>query len=355
MKKNNYLYVILLMGLFLFSFPNWALAKEESNLGYTVSAVPSSKQIDPEQSYFYVQTTPGEAQKLKVTVKSTRKEPVKISVYATNGFTGDQGTIEYTDDTKLLDETLKVPISSMVKIDTPNITVEDYEEKEVTIDLTPPNESYLGVKMGALVFQLEDSGVDQPVANKFAYRIGLVTSENGDDYRDSKTLNLLDAKSTLKRGKKMVLATLQNPEPKILSNLEIQAEVKEKENNNVVKKTTAKEYNMAPNSRFEFEMDWGTSAIRGGTYLLSMTVSNGYNDWKFEKEFTITAAQAKQMNEESGFKIITPLWIKIVTIVLFSMTGIITGIIVLRRKTMEEQWKVRKRKKRKKRKKKEGK
>ncbi|WP_086314568.1 hypothetical protein A5821_002150 [Enterococcus sp. 7F3_DIV0205] len=353
MKKNNYLYVILWAGLLLFLFPNITLAKEEENLGYTVSAVPSSKQIDPEQSYFYIQTTPGEIQQLKVNVKSTRKEPVKINIYPTNAFTGDQGTIEYTEDSKLLDETLKDPISSIVKVDTPSLTVEDYEEKELTIQLTSPKESYSGVKIGALVFELDGTEKDQPVTNKFAYRIGLITSENGDDYKDSKTLNLLDAKSTLKRGKKMVLATLQNPEPKILSNIDIQAEVREKDSKKVVKKTTAKQYNMAPNSRFEFEMDWGTSAIKGGTYLLNMTVSNGYNDWKFEKEFTITGAQAKQMNEDSGFKIITPIWIKAVTIVLLIMTGVMIFVLLKRRKKMESQWKSRKRKKRKKRKKKE--
>ncbi|WP_339099535.1 hypothetical protein IGL98_003055 [Enterococcus sp. DIV0840] len=277
MKKNNYIAVLLLMGLCFILFPNRAHAAD--NLGYTVSAVPSSKQIDFEQSYFYLQTTPGEKQQLKVKVKSTQKEPVKIKIYPTDAYTGEKGTIEYTEDSKLLDETLKEPVSSLVKVETPTITVENFEEKEVTIQLTPPKESYSGVKMGVLVFELDDSGEKKSmVKNKFSFRLGLVISETGDDYRDSKSLNLLEAKSTLRRGKKMVLATLQNPEPKVLSDLEIQAEVKEKESNKIIKKETVKGYKMSPNSRFDFEMDWGTATIKGGTYVLNMTVTNGYND-----------------------------------------------------------------------------
>lgn len=355
MKKNNYIAVLLLMGLCFILFPSRAHAGD--GLGFTISAVPNSKQIDLEQSYFYLQTTPGEEQKLTVKVKSTQKEPVKIKIYTMDAYTGEKGTIEYTDDSKLLDETLKESVSSLVKMETPTITVENFEEKAVTIQLNPPKESYPGVKMGVLVFELDNSGEKKSIVkNKFLYRLGLVISETGDDYRDSKSLNLLEAKSTLRRGKKMVLATLQNPEPKVLSDLEIQAEVKEKESNKIIKKETVKGYKMAPNSRFDFEMDWGTSAIKGGTYVLNMTATNGYNDWKFEKEFRITNEQAKEINDGSGFKIITPTWIKIVTIILIILTGVIVILLLVRRKKLEEQWKVKKKqRKRKKRKKKEGK
>ncbi len=349
-KKNKILYVVLFMSLFLWIFPDKSFADESSNLGYTVSAVLNGKQIDPEKSYFYIQTVPQEEQLLKVKVKSTQKEPIKLKLYATDAFTGDSGTIEYTEDKKMLDTTLHDPISKIVKVETPSLTVEKFEEKEAVFKLTPPSENYKGVKMGALVFEVADEESEEQVSSKFSYRIGLITSETGDDYKDSKTLNLIDSKSTLKRGKKMILTTLQNPEPKMISNLEIVADVKAKDSEKIVKKKKVENYMMAPNSHFDFEMDWGTGTVRAGTYILTMHANDGYSDWKFEKEFTITGDQAKSMNENSGFRIITPTWIKIVTILILVLIGIITVMIFVRKKNMEIEWK-RKREKRKKKRK----
>ncbi|WP_348921581.1 DUF916 and DUF3324 domain-containing protein [Enterococcus rotai] len=348
MKKNKRIYAVLLIICFVMLFPAKSWAEDSSNLGYTVSAVLNGKQIDPEKSYFYIQTTPGEEQQLKVKVKSTQKEPIKVKIYTTNAFTGENGTIEYTEDKRLLDTTLLQPISAIVKTETPTVTVENYEEKDVLFKLTPPEENYKGVKMGALVFEKDDSESEEQVSSKFAYRVGLITSETGEDYKDSKTLNILDAKSALKRGKKMILATLQNPEPKILSNLEMLAEVREKGQDTVLKKKQVESYMLAPNSQFDFEMDWGTSLVKAGTYILTINANNGYSEWSFEKEFVITSDQAKKMNEESSFKIITPIWIKGAAIIGVILIGIITLFLLLRRKKMEAVWKNRRRKKKKK-------
>ncbi|WP_342669758.1 DUF916 and DUF3324 domain-containing protein [Enterococcus rivorum] len=338
-------------------FPSTALAKDDEgaeSLGYVVSTVRSGKQIDPEKTYFYLKTVPGEEQELKVKVKSTQKEPIKIKVYSEDAYTGVGGTIEYTEDKKLLDATLEKPITSLVKIETPSITVENFEEKEAIIKLTPPIENYSGVKMGVLVFELDDGDSKEMVSSKFAYRVGLMISETGDDYLDSKTLHLLEAKSTIVRGKKMILANLQNPEPKVLANMEMVAEVKSKGSQTVLKKKAVQNYSMAPNSSFNFEIDWGTAAVNPGAYTLTLTAANEYNDWKFEKDFTISGTQARKMNEESAFKIITPTWIKVGAIVALILTGIIVVLIFSRRKKMEAEWKKRRKKRKKRKKKKEG-
>ncbi|WP_375179678.1 DUF3324 domain-containing protein [Enterococcus rotai] len=355
MKKTNYLYVILFMGIFLFLFPNKTLAEEESSLGYVVSVVPSAKQIDPEQSFFYLQTTPGESFQITTKVKSTQKEPVTVKIYATNAVNDNGGGFEYTEDLKQLDKTLTEPITSMLKVETPTVTVGNFEEKEIKIQVNSLENSYQGIKMGALVFQLDNPNEKAAVKSEFAYRIGIITSENGDDYRDSKTLNLLEAKSAIVRGRKTILGVLQNPEPKILSKLQIKAEVKEKGSNKVIKKKEVDEYSLAPNSSSNFEIDYGTDSVKAGTYLLSIVASNEHGNWEFEKEFTISENQAKKLNEETAFKIITPMWIKILSILLLVTTGVLVVWLIVRRKKLEAQWKVKKRRKRKKRKKKEGK
>ncbi|OJG27454.1 hypothetical protein RU98_GL002543 [Enterococcus caccae] len=341
MKKMNLLYAALICVFSLFFFSEQASAvSEKDNLGYTVNLVQSNTQIDPNKSYFYVKTTPGEAQTLEVRIKSTKKEEVRIKIYGTNAITGDGGTIEYSDDKTYYDKTLKEPVTSMVKIPTPSMTIGNYEEKTMKIQLTPPPKSYDGVKMGALVFALDqDQKEKSGVSTEFAYRVGLITSQTGDEFNNAQTLNLNSVKASIKRGKKMVLANLQNPEPKVLENLNIVATMTKKGSDATVKRKSVENYTMAPNSVFDFEIDWGIADLPTGTYTLRLDASNDYQEWQLSKDFTITNQQAKKMNEETAFKIVTPNWIKLTTIFLMVLALLIMFMTLIRRIKWEQEWK----------------
>ncbi|WP_348921762.1 DUF916 and DUF3324 domain-containing protein [Enterococcus rotai] len=341
MIKINTIYTAIICVFSLFFFVDHvSAADDDNNLGYTVTLVQPNTQIDPNKSYFYVKTTPGEAQTLEVRIKSTRKENVRIKIYGTNAITGDGGTIEYSDDKSYYDSTLKEPVTSMLKFPTPEITVGNYEEKTVKIQLTPSKEKYDGVKMGAIVFALDQGEkAKSGVSTEFSYRVGLITSQSGDEFNNAQTLNMISAKASIKRGKKMVLANLQNPEPKVLENLSIVGTMTKKGTDEVVKRKSVENYSMAPNSSFDFEIDWGIANLPSGTYTLKLDASNDYQEWQLSKEFTITNQQAKKMNEESAFKIITPTWIKVTTIVLLIVAGVIMLLILVRRKKWAKQWK----------------
>lgn len=311
---------------------------EEEKLGYSVRIVQPTTQIDPTKGYFYVETTPGKPQELEVKVKSTKKEPVTVKMSVTNAITGNNGTIDYSEDKTLSDPTLTDSIQSMTKLSEEKITVQNFEEKTVKVTLTPPDKPYEGVKMGALVFTL-DTGKDEKakgVSTEFAYRIGLITAGSGDEFNNGQTLVLEEVKASIKRGKKMVLAKLQNPEPKTLENLTIEATMKNKGNNKLIKRKKVENYRMAPNSHFEFEMDWGIDHLPSGQYILDLAVANDYKEWQLSKEFSITNEQARKINKESAFNIITPTWVKLSTIVLLIVQLALTSFLIVRRVKWEK-------------------
>ncbi|MET3562839.1 Fe-S cluster assembly iron-binding protein IscA [Enterococcus rotai] len=323
-------------------------ADEKEHLGYTVSMVQPKTQIDPKRSYFYIQTRPNEPQNIEVRIKSTKKEAVKIKIFSQNAITGNNGTIDYTEELADKDASLTSPITEMVKVETPEVTVENFEEKTVKITIMPPKESYKGVKMGALVFAL-DQGQEAKngVATEFSYRIGLITSESGDEFTNGETLNLTEAKASIKRGKKMVLATLQNPEPKTVEGLTVSAELTKKNSEKVIKKKNVKNYAMAPNSHVDFEIDWGTNTLPSGKYMITLAIHSDYQEWYLQKEFTITNQQAKTINKESAFKIITPKWGQLTAIALLFFTLINSCWLMARRRKWEMEWeKLRRAKKR---------
>ncbi|MBO0439138.1 DUF916 and DUF3324 domain-containing protein [Candidatus Enterococcus ikei] len=341
MKKLSITYLILIGFFTFFTAPSEAVAaKDDAGLGYTVSIVQPKTQIDPEKSYFYVKTTPGEAQTLEVRVRSTKKEPVHLNIYGSNAITGDGGTIEYAKDVSKIDKTLKEPLTSLITVETPEITVENFEEKIIHVKLTPPKESYQGVKMGALIFSL-DKGSEKKsgVTTEFSYRIGVIASSSGDEFNNAQTLKLISTKAAMKRGKKMVIANLQNPEPRILENLTIEATMVEKGSEKKIKKITVQNYKLAPNSNFDFELDWGIAQLPSGDYTLKLTASNDLQEWNLSKDFTISNQQAKQINEASVFKIITPTWIKIIAAIFIGYFIAITSIMIFRRMRWEKKWK----------------
>ncbi|MBP1042451.1 DUF916 and DUF3324 domain-containing protein [Vagococcus sp. BWB3-3] len=323
--------------MFLWMSSAGAVHAEDDTLGYTVDIIKPETQIDTTKDYFNIQTRPGEVQTIQAVVKSLRKEPVTVKIFAENAMTSEAGQINYSDNKAILDKSLTLPISDMVSIKTPEVTVANLEEKIIEIQVTPPQESYEGVKLGDIAFQLQDDSSDKEsgVGSLFAYRIGLLTMEEDMDYRDSKTLKLAKVTPDIHRGKKTVLLRFQNPEPKILSNFELAYTLTKKGSKEPLKKEVSKNHNMAPNSNYNFAIDLGMDQVSAGEYQLKAEVTNSYGSWDFDETFKVSDSQAQKMNEETAFKLATPSWIKYTAIAMTALSVILTVIVAVR----QSKWK----------------
>lgn len=334
--KKNIKYVLVTC-ILLFMSPIHAIAtdKEADPLGFVVQAIRPDTQIETNKSYFFIETQPDETQILKVKIKSTQKDPIKIKAFIANGTTGSTGNIEYDESTKNLDKSLKHPLTEFVKINETEITLDNFEEKVVELSLTPPKESYQGIKLGAVVFQTVEDKEEtktQTISSKYQYKIGLITTETGEEYENAKKLELTSAKLGLKLGRKQVAAVIHNPEPKIADNLKIEATVTKKGSDTVLKKQTVENARMAPNSTYEFSVDWGVDVIDPGEYTLKVHAQNDEEDWKWQKDFSISDEKAKKMNEETVFKIESPDWLPYVVVLASISLVLVVVILTVRNK-----------------------
>ncbi|WP_326716931.1 DUF916 and DUF3324 domain-containing protein [Vagococcus jeotgali] len=318
----------------------------EEGIGFQIKPVFNSNQIDPSVSYFYTKVEPGQEQKIEVIVESNRKAPATLAVEVLDAYTGNKGTIAYGTQEKIgeSDPTLKNPVSQLVKPETEKLTVQDFERKVVTFTITPPAEKFEGVKMGSIRFMLVDEDEDAAMKNNIALETGLILASNGEQFNNGKDLKMNGVKAELVRGQKMVIANLQNPEPKTLEGLTIDARLKDKKSGKIIKNKKINGAAMAPNSNFDFEMAFGLQELPTGQFIYEMKVNNDFYNWDFKEEFEITGAQAKKINNESAFNIDVPLWIKVVTGVQVLLVIIILVMIIVRRKGMSEQLKRQKRK-----------
>lgn len=330
MKK---IYLILLGIVFITVIiikPTYCVKAE--GLGFTVEPLFTVTQIDQDIGHYYIATEPGKEQEILAEIRSTQIEEVKIKLSANNAFTQDNGQIGYTEDLDKLDKTLQNPISSMINFEKDTITVKDFEVKKIKIKVKPPKESYPGIKAGGIIFtQINDKEKKAGVDTDYAYRIGIITSESGDIYNDSKTLNLINAKPVSKGGRKVVEGILQNPEPKLLVGLSMNATIIDAKSKKTIKKSTAENYTMAPNSNMPIDFDWGLDKLKPGKYVMKIEAKNGTETWNLTKEFEITSAQSNEINSKSPYQLITPKWLKILSVILGTLL-LINGSIIFTRK-----------------------
>lgn len=333
MKKVYWIFFLIMI---IFCFPLKALAddSEESNpLGFTVEAVAPTTQIDSSKTYFYIKTIPSETQELQVKVVGKSEEPVKIRAYIANAVTTSNGTVNYLPD-QTKDTTLKNSIEEIVSIpeDEKEFEIQSGEEKIVSLKVNAPSENYDGIKMGAVYFErvtdTEDS--KKAIDQKFSYRIGIILSESDDTYTNSEHLNLLNVKPELLRAQKTVGLTLQNPDPKTISDFSLDVSIINESTGKIVKTKKLRNGMMAPNTNFVFSVEWGVDPIQSGKYIAKVSAKSRYQEWELEKKFEVTQDEARKMNEETVYKLSIPLWVQIASILLGVMAILLIVFLSIR-------------------------
>lgn len=276
----------------------------QSQIGFTVEPVIPDNQIDKDASYYHLAVEPDKEQEISVKIKSVMKEPVTVDLGLTNAVTSSSGIIDYGQEKPVLDESLKVPLTTMVTIpkDEQQVTVQNFEEKIVKIKIHPPKEAFSGIKLGAITFMKsegENTKKKAGISNRYGYKVGLLLSEDRTAYNEEADLKLKSIKPGLDNGSKVINIKFQNPEPKILPRLTIQAKMTEKGSKTVIKELKMTDRSLAPNSNFDFGIPWGMDPIKPGKYTMHITAQSGERNWKWDEDFTIDSAAANKVNKES--------------------------------------------------------
>ena len=335
--KKKIILIFVLVSYLLVSKQVMAKTEQNNPLGFSIEAVTSENQIDNEIPYFYLKTEPGKSQQVKVKVTGTSKEPVKIKTYLANAGTSDAGSINYLPKNEA-DETLKDSLEEIATVEPTDLELKQGETKEVVITINPPTTNYDGIKLGSVYFERADKTEEEGmVKSAFSYNVAIMLSESDTTTNDGKEFKLLSVKPQLVKAQKTVTLRLQNPEPKMISDLSMKVQIVNKKNNKVVKTQKLEKGSVAPNSHFDFSVDWGLDVIPAGKYIAKVQANSNSESWSLEKEFEITSEQAKKMNEESLYKLELPNWAYVSTVLLGIMTVIVSVYLVIRGKKWKKE------------------
>lgn len=331
-RKLCLIFGIMILQLFIGTVQGRADDKSSSEeVGYTVTAVLPDTQIDAQKTFFYFQVRPKQTQTVKVRVTSMKKEPVTIMTTLTDAYTNGLVEIGYTTNKNLLDNSLSQPLSEIAKVKDSEITVENFETKEVAIEVTP-TKHFSGIKLGALEFSEKSEKQTTGVGSAYGYRIGMMISESAQKYEDAKKLNLLNIFPTLNHGKRAVALHFQNPDPQINKKMIFDVQITKKGDSEFKKQLKTENGRMAPNSKFDLMMDWGVEQIQPGSYKAKIKVVSASGIWEWEESFDISAKQADKVNKEASYNLRIPNWIKYLALGLGVLWFVLIGYLLARRK-----------------------
>ncbi|MBO1307129.1 DUF916 and DUF3324 domain-containing protein [Enterococcus sp. 669A] len=341
MKTINRIFFssIMIIGFFLFSATSYAADDAQGGAGYTVESIIPENQVDKKYTFFYLKTTPEQPQTIEVKVISTQEDPVTVKVAIHDAVSSSVGEIDYAQAKPKLDKSLSNPITSFVKVQdgVKEVTVANFEEKIVAFEITPPKESYAGVKLGSIRFlrEAEESESDQTgLVPEFARVIAVMLTEDETTFNHGAELHLKNVDLTLFNGRKIIAANIQNDQPKVLQEMTIKGKVTRKGEKDVMAEQEQSNFSVAPNSNFDFQLPLGVERFTPGTYVFTGEATGDDRTWKWEEEFTVGREQADKVNEETVFKIIVPAWVPWVAAGL--LIGLIGLIVYLVRR--QRQW-----------------
>lgn len=309
------------------------------NLDSTISDKQRKK--GENDSYFDLLMKPGEKTDLKVTVLSSSKATQKIKVTPSNSYTSQTGLVDYTTDEKLLDKKAKYKMTDLIS-EEQVIELKPNESKELVFTLTSPKEKFDGVIVGGLVAEVvedekakkkEEATEGVKITNKFQVIKPVVLRENEEVVKTELVLN--DVRPELVGYRTAVVANIENTTPTMFGHLEVVAEVRKKNSEEILKKTEKKDMEMAPNSSFDFPISWNDQPLAPGDYTLTLVAKSGEREWPFTKDFKITKEASDKLNEEAvdlPEKEKLPTWIFVLIGTLIAVILVIIGFLIKKNK-----------------------
>jgi len=290
---------------------------------------------------------PNSTQNISIAILNKDNKTHKYNVYVNTAYTSGDGKYMYSRNLAK-DPTLKIKISQYVQPRKQTVTVNGTELKNVTFKLTVPAQKYQGYLMGGIIVKpakgeksdTSVTGNGTVLKNKYEQGIPLrVTQAKATVKLPNFRVRYVEpfANNTMKtRG---VRANLQNYVKGFNNNINAKATVTRRPNDHKFKKVnTAEQLSPAPNSNYDYQIDWGKTPLQAGDYHLHMklTTSDKTKSWIVDKNFSISNEDAAKYNKLSGIK---PnymwLWILIAILVLLLVLGL--GVYFGRRNQQKNQ------------------
>ncbi|MBF2361878.1 DUF916 and DUF3324 domain-containing protein [Listeria marthii] len=293
--------IIFACTLVILCFPGQQVDATE-NSSFSVKAILPDNQASS-VTYFDLQMKPKQKQTLKVEITNHSKKEITVNCVANTAITNEMGYVDYSIPNTKPDKTLKYPFADIAKESASEVTLEPNETKTWTVTIQMPAENYDGIILGGLHFKekkAEDKEKDADkndvqIKNEYAYVIGVKLTEKTTVVKPELELNQI--KPATRNYRNVVEMNLQNTKATLVGGLAVDAKIYKQGSEEVLHEAKRTDLSMAPNSNFNYSVDWENQELKPGKYKLHLIARNADDKWEWTEEFTITSDEAKKANK----------------------------------------------------------
>lgn len=302
----KFIFGMMLILLSVVSFQNISFA---SSVDYSVQPIPAEFQQNKNVTYFDLQINPNENKKIYVDVKNSSDKAIKIDTFIDKATTNSNGVVEYKNSSKFESIDLKYDISKIIKPEMNNITLAAHETKRVAYEIKMPSENFDGQIVGGVNFIQNDPETEKnseadkssmAVKNQYAYTISVVLHGKRD--LDKNNVELGKIKADQINGRNSIQIPIQNKTAAFLNKVEVDATIKNANDDSTVYQDKKVGGQIAPNSVYKFELGTASKKLEPGNYVASVKIVSKEQKWNFEKKFSIKAAESNKLNKNAVIK-----------------------------------------------------
>lgn len=216
------------------------------------------------------------------------------------------------------------------------ITVPANSNRTVTVNLRLPAHAFSGTVAGGVYVERLTNGANQQsgnfqTQNHFAMTLPILVTEHPHAKRIAK-MQLAQVK--VQKGQ--IAARLHNVRPVLFGKLTIHARITKVHQTKALVKKTVTNYQVAPNSAFDFVVTDPKRPLNAGHYTLTMSLQSGKRRWHFSRAFTVTASQAAPLTKRTGW-LGLPLLLWLIGGGLILIILALVGVILKQRKKLSQQ------------------
>lgn len=266
-----------------------------------------------------------------------KNQDIEYLIKVGNATTNDNGTINYTNFKNKKDTTAKYQLTDFISKTElkQKVTVKAGSSSEVTVNLEVPKQKFPGTIAGGIyVERLTNAYVDEKsgmnTRNHFSMTLPIILTEQAKVKRIAKME--LD-KVTVKNGPE-ITAKLHNVKPVMFGKLSIDSKITKKNHTKTLVHKSVNNYQVAPNSSFNFLASDSSNQLGAGKYTIDMHLQSGKRKWHLVKDFVITSKQGEPLTKQTGWLGISMmLWI--VVIILILIIASLVAVIMWQRKKLK--------------------
>ncbi len=301
--KKAYLLFYLLIFIHIALINLHIINASENNIDFGLSAVIPENQIDKTKSYFDLMMKPSDVQELVIKIFNSSKQKETFEITLAYATTNSNGLIDYTiDDISKKDESLNIPFTKIASNYPREIQIDANSVYDLKITITMPKEEFDGVILGGINVKKKlksDHNTDKNVTikNQYGYVIGILLRENNKNIPPN--LHLKSVKPDLVNYKRAIVSNIQNSEATLIKDLKLVGKIFSNNSDSPIKEFSKEGLSTAPNSNFNFIMDWGNENLKPGKYTLKLTADAGDKHWEWNEEFAIEKEKSEEINNNA--------------------------------------------------------